>query len=164
MQDEREELVTRTLQSLNENEYGADYRDHYLTLYRDFVTSADTNSQRRNMANSFFLTVNTGFLGVKGYFEVSGSSADVLEFALVQAIVGMLFCLVWWLMIRSYRTLNRSKFEVIQMMEKNLPVAPYSAEWVAQKTGLDRHRGLSWVESFVPMLFGALHLAVWLSR
>lgn len=164
METKREDLVADSLFSEDEARYGDDYRDHYLALYRDFVASADTNSARRNMANSFFLSVNTGFLGIKGYFEVAKNELGAFEFTLVQAIVGILFCVVWWLMIRSYRTLNSSKFEVIQMMERRLPLASYTAEWVAQKTARDRHRSLSWVESFVPMLFGALHLAVWLSN
>jgi len=144
-----------TLLASRENDYGADYRDHYLTLYRDYVASADAISERRNTANGVFLSINTAFIGAQGYFEV-----DANEYTIIQAVLGLLFCLVWWRMIQSYKTLNGSKFDVIQLMERHLPLAPYTTEELVQKTGPTLHRALSTVESYVPALFAVLHIAV----
>jgi hypothetical protein len=145
--------VERILLSEPESKYGEDYRAHYLSLYRDYVASADTVSARRNTANSFFLTINSAFLGARGYFEMSDNSLVP-----VQAAVGVLFCLVWWKLIQSYKSLNGSKFDVIQMMERHLPLAAFTAEELVQHTSPKVHRALSTVESYVPALFGLLHV------
>lgn len=147
--------ILAVLNSVPDTRYGPDYQDHYLTQYRDYVASADSISQRRTTANSFFLGINTAFFGATGYFTVSDN-----DFIWVQAAVGVLFCLVWWKMIQSYRTLNSAKFNVIQQMERNLPLATFTAEELAYKTGGTVHRALSTVESYVPALFGVLHLVV----
>ena len=136
-----------------ENRYGADYRSHYLSLYRDYVNSADAVSSRRNTANGFFLTINSAFLGAKGYIKVSDN-----DFSWILGAVGVLFCLVWWKLIQSYRTLNGAKFDVIQLMERQLPLAAFTAEEYVYKTGTTVHRALSTIESYVPALFGVLHV------
>jgi hypothetical protein len=149
------EAASQILFAQSETQYSGNYPKDYLRMYRDFVASADAISVRRNTANGFFLTLNTAFLGARGYFEVNG---DV--FVLIQAVAGVLFCLVWWRMIQSYRTLNGSKFRVIQMMERGLPLAPYTAEEYVNTSGPTLHLALSSVESLVPALFALLHLAV----
>lgn len=145
--------INEVLLSTPDSRYGSDYQDHYLTQYRDYVASAESVSSRRTTANSFFLSINTAYFGATGYFQVVDN-----EFVWVQAAVGVLFCLVWWKLIQSYRTLNSAKFNVIQQMEKNLPLATFTAEELAYSTGSTAHRALSVVESFVPALFGTLHL------
>jgi len=61
-------------------------------------------------------------------------------------------------MINSYKSLNGSKFRVIQMMEKRLPLASYTAEELAQKLNPKTHTGLSTIESLVPLLFALLYV------
>jgi hypothetical protein len=150
---ENSHKINEVLNSVDQNRYGENYQSHYMTLYSDYVSSADSISSRRNSANSFFLSINTAYFGVTGYFKPENN-----EFVWVQAAVGVLFCLVWWKLIQSYRTLNTAKFAVIQQMEKNLPLAAFTAEELAYQTGSTVHRALSSVESYVPALFGTLHL------
>lgn len=150
---ENDRTLDNVLMSVPATQYGAEYPDHYLTQYRDYVASAESVSTRRNNANSFFLSINTAYFGATGYFQVVDN-----EFVWVQAAVGALFCLVWWKLIQSYRTLNSAKFHVIQQMEKALPLASFTAEELAYSNGTTVHRALSAVESYVPALFGVLHL------
>lgn len=150
-----DQAARETLMAEDEGSYGDSYRSDYLTMYRDYVASADTISSRRATANSFFLTVNTAYLGARGYFEVASN-----EGTLIQAIVGILFCLVWARMINSYKTLNSAKFRVIQMMEQQLPLAPFTAEEFVYARAPSRHTALSSVESLVPLFFALLYLAV----
>lgn len=150
---ENNHVIHEVLMSVPGHKYGADYQDHMLTLYRDYVASAESVSVRRNTANTFFLGINTAYFGASGYFEVADP-----DFIWVMAAVGWMFCLVWWKLIQSYRTLNSAKFDVIHQMEKELPLAAYTAEELAYKTGGTVHRALSVVESYVPVLFGALHI------
>ncbi len=138
-----------------ESAYGERYRGDFLTLYRDYVASADAVSSRRTLANNFFVGINTALIGVRGYFEINNGQAVV-----VLAAVGILICVVWYRMIQSYRSLNSSKFQVIQEMEKHLPLAAYTAEYAVQKSSAKPHRSLTSVETFVPLLFSLLHVAI----
>ncbi len=138
--------------------YGEGYSSDMFTLYRDFVDSAQAISERRSRANQFFLGINTVFVG-----GVSYAGFDDALLILISAIAGFAICLAWWGSIRSYRTLNSSKFKVIQAMEQHLPAAPYTAEEAAQAAGATRHVILSKWESWVPSIFAALHLGVGLA-
>lgn len=155
MSDHQKAAAIEILTAETEDSYGERYRGDFLTLYRDYVASADAISSRRTAANSFFVSINTALIGVRGYFEVNNN-----ETVVVLAAVGILLSLVWNRMIQSYRTLNGSKFRVIQMMEKQLPLAAYTAEEYVQKTAPSRHRALTSVETYVPLLFALLHVAI----
>ncbi len=147
------EVVGDVLTPVSEARYGASYRADVMAIYEMYVASAETISRRRNVANQFFLTINTGFLGAVSYFDVGYQ-----DLAWLPAVVGFLFCLTWQGVIHAYRTLNGSKFEVIQYIEGQLPLAPYTAEWIVQKNGPKRHRALTTVESYVPIIFMVLHV------
>lgn len=145
----------------SEADYGESYRRDYLTMYQDYVGSADTISSRRHAANSFFVTINTGLLGVTGYL---GDEAGGLIW--LTALAGILFSYTWRKLIQSYRSLNTAKFKVIHELEKNLPFSAYDKEWVHLKGGKDSklHSPLSAVESRVPLVFMVIHGAVFLAK
>lgn len=151
--NENTEKAAAILLAASKSEYGEGYRDDYLTMYRDYVGSADSISSKREKANAFFLTINTGFLGAKAYLV-----ANSIEAAYIQAIVGLMFCFVWGRMINSYKTLNGSKFDVIQLMERNLPLAPFAAEEFIQDTTPKGHVSLTTIEKWVPAVFAVLHI------
>ena len=61
----------------------------------------DRISARRALANTFFLTVNTGLaalLGLRWYV----------------AAAGIVFALAWWWLLQSYRKLNAAKFNIVR--------------------------------------------------
>lgn len=147
------EKAASILLSGSESSYGDKYKGDFLTQYRDYVGSADNISSKREKANAFFLTINTGFIGAKTYFV-----ATSIEGSYVQAIVGLMFCFLWGRMIQSYKTLNGSKFEVIQLMERHLPLAPFAAEEFIQKNNGKGHRTLTSVEKYLPAVFAILHV------
>src|SRR5581483_2639836 len=88
-------------------------------LYKLAVEMADRVSARRSLANSFFLTVNTGLVAVLG-------GTDDLRWYL--PVAGLLFCVTWWSLLKSYRELNSAKFQIILGMEERLPVRVYAEE------------------------------------
>lgn len=142
----------------------ADLPEHYFELYKLAVEMADRVSARRSLANSFFLTINTGLVAVMG-------GADDLKWYV--PVAGLLFCVTWWALLKSYRDLNSAKFQIILGMEERLPVRVYADEkriykrdsvrfqlrrkvimrWMAQ------YRELNRVERIVPIVFGAIYLA-----
>jgi len=117
------------------------------------VEMADRVSARRALANSFFVSVQSALVAAVGF-----SSND--EWPL--PIAGIVVAVAWWLSLRSYRMLNRAKFEVINRMEERLPAQPYKDEWtaLAQAEGPlhKRYAALSFVEQTVPVAFLALNI------
>lgn len=136
-------------------EYGDSYQSDLLSMYRDFVASAETVSERRNAANKFYLTACTGFLGSYTYFIVEG-----LDYVLLSAMAGIAFSFIWIGLISSYKTLNGAKFKVIQEIEKYLPLAPYKAEeWVYEEPAKG-YVALSKYETYMPWVFIAMYAVI----
>lgn len=98
---------------------GGDSADVVLALYQMAVEMADRVSARRGLANSFFLTLNTGLAALLG-----GS-----HLRWYVAVAGIIFAAAWWWQLRSYRRLSAAKFEVINAIEPRLPLQLYTDEW-----------------------------------
>ena len=146
-----------TLFKVPESEYGESYRSDYLTMYQDYVASADKISERRHQANAFFLTVNTAIIGVTGYLAGDGKNLVWLA-----ALAGILFSFTWKRLIASYRSLNTAKFQVIHQLEQRLPFAAYDEEWVQLEHGKNSsvHTPFSKIEAAIPFVFMLLHAVV----
>jgi hypothetical protein len=124
---------------------------------------ADRVSARRALANTFFLTVNTGLTALLG-------GKDLRWYV---AAAGILFAVAWWWLLQSYRKLNWAKFQVINAMEANLPVQLYSDEWRHLESAkaprrlwpgrylwawLKGYHELGTVERIVPLAFVAIYV------
>lgn len=136
---------------------------NYFEIYKIAVEMADRISARRGLANSFFLTINTAVLGILGTHETNW----------YLAVAGIILCSSWWALLKSYRDLNRAKFEVILAMEEKLPARLYGDEWdrlrkervhfaprlAALRPWLAQYRELGVVERTVPWVFVLVYLA-----
>ena len=145
-----------------EQEYGGDYRAHYIEIYKLYVEMADRISSRRQSANSFFLSVNTAIIAVVSYIQLGLSKGERSDFYWLISLAGMALCYMWYRLIRSYKDLNSGKFKVIHSIEDNLPISPYDAEWESIGRGKDPKLYLPFtkVEMVVPWIFFILHLVV----
>lgn len=140
--------------------YGDDaaaYQAAILEQYKIYVEMADRVSQRRGLANTFFLTLNTAIFTLVGVFWENRPAGS--EWWLVLPLIAVLSqCYAWFALVRSYRTLNTAKFQVIEALEERLPASPYArGEWAALTEG--KYRPLSQIETWVPALFGGVYLA-----
>jgi hypothetical protein len=129
-----------------------------LDQYKLYVEMSDRIGQRRVAASTYFLSVNSAILGLVGYLT-STSSADGQW---ILALAGIVLCMLWRRLIRSYRDINAAKLLIVHRIEKRLPISPYDAEWEALGRGIDprRYQASSQLEAYVPLIFGALHVAV----
>lgn len=150
---------SENLLAVTEDQYGDQYKDDFMTLFRDFVTSANQISDRRHQANTFFSSINTVLLMATGLIpkEVADASAGE-ELNWQFAVAGGLLCWIWRKMITAYRDLNAAKFKVINEIEQNLPLAAYGAEWQYFKAA--QGSSLTSVESRVPLLFMGAYAGV----
>lgn len=134
------------------------WHSHLLDQYKLYVEMADRISQRRTTANTYFLTVNSAILAFVGYL----TSKDGTEFMWLLGLAGAMLTLFWYNIINSYRNLNTAKWQIVQDIEKRLPISPYDAEWDAVQRGKNPklYRPISHIESWVPGVFCFLHLVV----
>src|SRR4051794_39625076 len=122
---------------------------------------ADRISARRGVANSFFLTINNGLAALLG-----GS-----ELRWYVAVAGIVICVTWWALLKSYRDLNAAKFGVILAMEARLPAQVFGDEWERLKRNtvperrrhlgsrLLQYRELGRIERIVPWVFALIYVA-----
>jgi hypothetical protein len=141
----------------------AELPGNYFEIYKIAVEMADRISARRGLANSFFLTISTAVLGILGTHNVRW----------YLAVAGIIVCISWWALLKSYRDLNRAKFEIILTMEDRLPARLYGDEWArlrkeqmrftprltALRPWLAQYRELGVVERIVPWVFVLVYLA-----
>jgi len=150
------------LKSIDENQYGKDYKQHILEIYKVYVGMADKISSRRQSANSYFLSINTAVIAFFGYSKLKSDFSDLSDFLWLVSIAGMVLCYTWYRLIRSYKDLNSGKFKVIHEIEKLLPIRPYDTEWTAIGRGNNPKLYLPFtkIEMRIPWIFFALNLFV----
>jgi hypothetical protein len=143
--------------------YGPGYRADFLALYQDYVASAERISDRRQLANTFFVTINPTLLRLHGLVgDLLGMDEAAIYSAAISALAGCLMCFAWMNLIRGYKRLNTAKFAVILDMETQLPSAPFTEEWkkLQQQSEGRRHVSLSDAEKWVPWVFILLYLII----
>lgn len=140
-------------------EYGPDYRAHLLEQYKLYVEMADGVSQRRSAANNYMVTVNASLVTLYGLASSVSGVARQGAWIYVVPAAGVLVCLAWVAVIRSYRDINTAKFKVIHEIEKRLPAALYAFEWqIAGEGKGEEYWPTSHLEQMVPWVFAGLYV------
>ena len=142
--------------------YGDRYKEHYLELYKFYVSSAETIGERRQKNNSFFLTLNTTIIAVISYVQLGIQSGESSDIYWLISLSGIILSYTWYRLIKSYKDINTAKFKIIHRIEKELPLAVYDAEWDALGRGKNPHLYLEFtkIEMVVPWIFLGIHTAV----
>ncbi|GGY00863.1 RipA family octameric membrane protein [Streptomyces minutiscleroticus] len=138
------------------------YQSAVIEQYKLCVEMADRVSARRNLANTFFLTLNSGLVAAFGAWR-SGRSGNGLPVLLLLAglVVLLGVCAAWWFTVRSYRQLNEGKFKVIEALEERLPARAFvAAEWNALEKGQNWrvYLPLVHVERWIPLTFALAYV------
>jgi hypothetical protein len=135
----------------------SEYRRHVFEQYKLFVEMADKVSGRRDIANTFFLTLNGLILSGGAAIVDRGlvfKSKWMLAFPYFILVLEVFF---WWRLILSFKQLNGAKFQIVGELESRLPASPYgNAEWKhLLKEGKDRkvYWPLTHIETKIPCLF-----------
>lgn len=160
-----------------------------LDIYKTAVEMADRLSARRAGVNTFFVTLNTALAAVVGIVSSARKppphgnlpSFDPIGL-IITAFAGIVFSLVWWLLLRYYRRLSKAKWDVINALETCFPVHPFTDEWknmypgdtlpvdreeskdnkwwnrIGEWWATTRHREATAVEQVVPWVFVVVYL------
>ena len=134
-----------------------------IELYRIHAELADRASQRREDANRLYVSLLSGVLMLIGA-ALRFRSDLALEHTIigVAAVMGAVLSMSWWIVIRSYRQLNRGKFRMLHELEERLPYRPFFREWQFLGEGRDArlYVKLTTVEAVLPTAFGVGFLSV----
>ena len=127
-------------------------------IFEVYLATAEKVSDRRAQANSWLLSVNSAIVALYGYLQsdklaVSAPQKLVWPWAIPAA--GVIVCLAWSVLLKSYRELNRAKFAVLAELEKDLPASPTTREREIYKE--HGRRSLSQIESLIPGCFVLLY-------
>ena len=148
-----------SLFSKNKKAYGKGYSSHLFEQYKLFIDSVEKTSDRRQQANNYFIAINTALISIIGLsFQVKVFD-NVTWLKSLIALLGIIICVIFWFLIRSYKQLNTGKFEVINEIEKQLPLALYKYEWEVLGEGRDKNKyyPFSHIELWIPWIFGAIY-------
>lgn len=145
----------------------ADSREKYQSAvfeqYKLCVEMADRVSGRRNLSNTFFLSLNTALAAAGASLAAGHGGTEKASAWLLAAILVILLaqCGAWFAIVRSYRLLNAAKYSVIGAFEERLPAYAYSrAEWRELGEGRDwrRYLPLTHIEQWVPGIFAVAYI------
>lgn len=73
--------------------------------------------------------------------------------------VGIIVAVVWFLSVRSYKALSKTKYDIINEVEEMLPVKPFKHEWELLKAN-KAYRQVTGFEKSLPIVFGVLYVAI----
>lgn len=132
--------------------------------YKLFVETAEMVSERRNKANTFFLSINTALItAISGFIAMTPQPSLQYGWMILASSAGGILCFTWWRLIQSYRQLNDGKYKIIHLLEARLPSRLFDAEWDV----LNHGDGTVYIpfnkeERRVPLVFGGLYGMVFL--
>jgi len=148
---------------ISKEQYGDKYQEHLLEQYKLFVEMTDKVSERRQNANNYFLTINAflvSLFGVLANFTSSGTFMNK-SWSFLVPVAGLLICITWVTIIKSFRQLNAGRFKIIHEMETVLPAALFDAEWIVLGKGKGKeYTQTTQVETLVPQIFAGLYIVL----
>ncbi len=134
-------------------------KDAYVEQYKLLLDSTERNTDRRQTANSYFLTLNTGVCAILGYILSKDAVQEIKYLYWILPIAGILLSIFWHRLVTSYRQLSTAKFDIIHQVEAKLPFSIYKAEWIALGEGKDKkiYVPVTNLEIWIPKLFIAMY-------
>lgn len=135
----------------------SEYDKRLFEQYKMYVELTDRISQRRSIANSFFLAANAALITIASWFQ-----DDLGSHMYLISAIGITLALFWFFCIRSYGQLNSGRFKLIHEIERRLPLNLFAYEWTILGEGKSfrKYWPLSHVERIVPWLFVVLYIAL----
>ena len=134
--------------SNDKNTYPGDYEATIVEQWKTCVETANGITEKRNAANSIFITVNVALLAVVTFSMDYGS--------ILLSSVGIFICVLWLKLLDNYRQLNEVKYDIINEIEEFLPLAPFKTEWNRLKKK-GKYKGLTMIEKALPIVFIVLY-------
>lgn len=141
---------------INKDVYGEKYSEHFFEQYKLYLQGIEKISDRRENANKYFITVNSGVIVALGFLVQHLNNLFTPYLITGVLMLGIVLSVIFYFLINSYKQLNSGKFVVLHKMEESLPIQMYKDEWFALGEGKDKSKyfPFSHIERLVPIIFG----------
>ncbi len=101
-----------------------------LEQYKLYVEMADRISSKRAQTNMFFITVLSGLIAIAAFIIEKKLPLDIQNIMFKSiSVLGILLSVLWFFNILSYKQINKSKYDIIISIEKQLPLKGYGEEY-----------------------------------
>ncbi len=134
--------------------------DVKMKLYALYLKDLQTMGTRQEHARKYYITL------ISAIFTILSLGGTTLAFRVTPNLVwlvtifGIMLCALWFAHMKSYRSLFKSKFKVLEKMEPDLPFQPFTDEKAAKKEPDSKHFEMTGIDVLIPLvfmfLFGAL--------
>ncbi len=153
--NENEKLEEYLINCDYKDEKKAEYIKNIFEQYRLCVEMADKISERRQTANSFYLSLCTALISVLGYLLIEKKAEFYSNLLWLPPVFGLFISYTWYRLILSFRGLNNGKFKVIRSIEYLLPIKPYNAEEFVVGAGKNKklYHPFTTIEAVLPWMF-----------
>lgn len=122
-----------------------------LSQWSTCVEMANAVSQRRDNMNNLFVTINIAILAANSFLW------DIKT--VILSISGICICVIWLLFINNFKLLNKAKFNVIEQIEKKLPIQAFNEEWKELKK-YKKYRDGTTLEKIFSIAFILLYIVM----
>jgi hypothetical protein len=138
----------------DKKDYGSLYEEHYFEQYKLYLNSIEHISDRRDRANKYFITINSGILILIGLLVQYVSDYKSLLLSGL-CIFGVIVSIIFYYLINSYKQLNTGKFKILHQIENSLPIELYKQEWEALGKGENKklYFTFSHIEKIIIIVF-----------
>lgn len=146
--NKKKETKEIKLESCPKEQFGDDYYGMVLEQWKTCVDYANANSEKRSNMNSLYITINTALLAVISFGWDNKS--------ILLSVIGLVICGLWLVGLKSHKQMSSNKFEVVNEIEKLLPLAPCTYER-ANLTAKYDYVGQIKIERVLPIAFIAVY-------
>ena len=140
----------------------AQHKNEILDQYKMFQKTSEDLVARRQSVNSFYISVNSAMVALMGVILGLVEAPTKLYVVFFMCIVGIILDISWMNILEAYGTLNASKMKVIRLMEEQLPITLYDAEWRVMSDKLNNKKYVSFTDSEkrIPRIFGLVYSVI----
>ena len=130
-----------------------------LEQYKFFAETSESLVNRRQNVNSFYITANTALIAVIATAFSDNAGWIGLVVSMVLSIPGILLNASWKKILEAYGITNSSKLKILNMLEKQLEVSLYGAEWDDMSYQYNKRRYVCFTDSEMklPKVFNILY-------
>ncbi len=102
--------------------------EYMLEQYKMFLESTEKHVDRRQQLTATYMAVVTALIPVI-IFMLSSENPIMVISTVIISIIDILLSVSWLKMISAYGKVSSSKYEILQQIEKKLPLSILLAEW-----------------------------------
>ena len=137
------------LKSVPREEFSEQYDSTVLEQWKTCVEMANSNTEKRTNSNNIFISINAALLAVVSF---------TLDYkSIVLSIAGIFVCISWLYSIESYKKLSSVKYHIVNEIENQLPLKPFTYEW-EMLNNEKKYLGLTKIEKVLPWLFIVMYI------